>query len=208
MVKRIIFDIDYTILIPNYRKEYLFLQNYVKADNTYFIRHMHEILKEYETLYPKYEVVKLLKHLNKYSDGVILDEGFLEAWANFSVELEKQDVTITHEVLSYLNSKYELVALSNWFRKVQIGKLERLDLLKYFIDVYGGDDYLKPNLESFHMAIERHRPEECIMIGDNLDADIKGALNAGLQAIHYTNGREVEHGYQKVKYLSELKKIL
>ncbi len=208
MIKRIIFDIDYTILIPNYRHEYLFLQKYVREDNTYFIKHMYEILKQYEKLYPKYEVDKFLKHINQYTDGIVLDEKFLDEWAEFSIQLEKQDTKVTHDVLSYLNSKYELVALSNWFRRVQTAKLERLDLLKYFIDVYAGDDYLKPNPESFHLAIERHRPEECLMIGDNLDADVKGAIEAGLQAIHYTGGRDLGHEYQKVKCLSELKKIL
>ena len=58
------------------------------------------------------------------------------------------------------------------------------------------------------MAIGTHKPKECIMIGDNLEADVIGAIDSGLHAIHYTRGRELDHSYQKVKTLQELKQYL
>lgn len=208
MIKRIIFDIDYTLLKPNYDREYLFFKKYVSEDNHYFIYHMYEILKEYEDTHLKYELNTILNHLNRYCDGLELDEKFFNDWVNFSTELDKQDTSVVDDVLSYLSNKYELVALSNWVRESSIKKLEKTDLLKYFTHVYGGDDYLKPNVESYTMAIGSYKPEECIMIGDNLNIDIIGAINAGLHAIHYTNGKYVDHQYQKIKCLSELKKLL
>lgn len=208
MIKQIIFDIDYTLLKPNYDREYLFLQKYVSKDNEYFIHHMYEILLEYESNNSRYELCSILNHLNQYSDDVQLDERFFNDWVEFSSELDEQDTTIVHDVLSYLNDKYELVALSNWVRTAQIRKLEQLDLLKYFTQVYGGDDFLKPSLESYQLAIGSYKPNECIMVGDSLSNDVIGAIKAGLQAIHYTNGREVEHNYPKVKCLTELKEIL
>lgn len=208
MVKRIIFDIDYTLLKPNYDREYLFLERYVSADNDYFIHHIGEILKEYEDTNHKYEINTILKHLNKYSGGIELDEAFFNDWVDFSTLLDEQNTDIVADVLSYLSNKYELVALSNWIRKSSIKKLEKAGLLKYFVEVYGGDDALKPHPESYQLAIGSYKPEECIMIGDNLNTDIIGAINNGLHAIHYTNGKEIEHGYQKIKCLSELKDLL
>ena len=208
MIKRIVFDIDYTLVKPNYDKEYLFLQEYVAKDNDYFIYHMYEILKEYEDSNRKYEISSFLNHVNKYSGNVKLDEKFFYDWIDYSAKLDEQNVDDIHTLLSYLRNKYELVALSNWIREAQIKKLEQVDLLKYFSAVYGGDDGLKPYLESYQMAIGNHEPEECIMIGDNLDMDVIGALNAGLHAFHYTNGKEVDHNYQKIKCLSELKELL
>lgn len=208
MIKRIIFDIDYTLVKPNYDKEYLFLKEYVNSDNSYFIYHMYEILKEYEDNHLKYEMNSFLNHLNKYAGEVVLDEKFFYDWINYSAKLDEQNVEEVHKVLSYLKNSYELIALSNWLKEAQIKKLEQVDLLKYFSTVYGGDDYLKPNLESYYLAIGNHRPEECIMIGDNLDMDVIGPINAGLHAFHYTNGKEVDHGYQKIKNLSELKSLL
>ena len=36
-------------------------------------------------------------------------------------------------------------------------------------------------------------PEECIMIGDSLERDINGAINAGLRAVYY-NPNEIPPG--------------
>lgn len=208
MIKRIIFDLDYTLLKPNYDKEHNFFKQFVSLDNEYFIHHMGEILREYETTYPKYELELFLKHINKYSNGIKIGKDFIDKWVLFSAELDIQDTSIVKDVLSYLNGKYELVVLTNWLTEAQKKKLEKFDLLKYFEEVYGGDKCLKPFKESYQMAIGSHKPEECVMIGDNLNSDVIEAIKYGLQAIHYTNGKEVNHEYQKVKCLSELKKIL
>ncbi len=208
MIKRIIFDIDYTLLKPNYNREPDFFLRYVSEDNDYFVHHMYEILKEYEETHVKYELSAILKHLNKYSGDIRLDQKFFNEWVEFSTELDEQDISISYDVLSYLSSKYEIVALSNWVKKSSTKKLEKFDLLKHFSEIYGGDDYLKPYSESYQLAIGNYKPEECLMIGDNLTNDVIGAINAGLHAIHYTNGKEVEHEYPKIKCLSELKKLL
>lgn len=46
------------------------------------------------------------------------------------------------------------------------------------------------------------------MIGDNLEVDIIGAINAGLDAIHYDEKEKAEHKYKKIKKIGELKKLL
>lgn len=208
MIKRIIFDLDYTLLKPNYDREHEFLKQYVPLDNEYFIYHMYEILKEYETTHPRYELESFLKHMNKYSNGVKIEKDFFDNWAIFSTKLDDQDTSIVDDVLIYLSKKYELVVLTNWVTEAQKKKLENFDLLKYFDEVYGGDKCLKPFQESYQMAMGNNKPEECVMIGDNLNSDVIEPIKYGLQAIHYTNGKEVNHEYQKVKCLSELKKIL
>lgn len=207
MIKRIIFDIDYTLLKPNYDKEPDFLKRYVPSDNEYFIYHMYEILKQYELDFKRYNKKHLLKYINQFSK-VKLDESFLESWLEFNTHLEEQDISESEEILDYLSMKYEIVALTNWFREIQIKKLLQVDLLKYMKEVYAGDQYLKPYPESYLMAIGKHKPEECIMIGDNLEVDVIGAIDSGLHAIHYTRGREVTHSYQKVKTLRDLKNYL
>ena len=44
------------------------------------------------------------------------------------------------------------------------------------------------------------------MIGDNLEADILGALNAGFHAIHFNNNNEAPHEHCLI--LSELKSLM
>lgn len=206
MIKRVIFDIDYTLLNPNYDREKEFFQKFVSEENDYFINHMYEILKEYEQIYINYDRELLINHLNKYLNSPLkLD--FLDCWFEFNTDLDEQDVSETKDVLDYL-SKYELVTLSNWFKKPQKEKLNKLGLLKYFQDFYSGENCLKPRKESFILSCGHLNSSECVMIGDNLEVDIKGAISAGLNAIHYTRGKEKEHEFPKVKSLKELKKIL
>lgn len=207
MIKRIIFDVDYTLLKPNYDQEVTFLKKYVPEDNEYFLYHMHDILTQYELKFKRYEKSELLNHINQFSK-TNLDEKFLEQWFQFSSNIHEQDVSDSIEILEYLKLKYEIVVLTNWFKKVQVEKLTKVDLLKYISEVYAGDQYLKPYPESYLMAVGKHNPMECMMIGDNLDVDVIGAIKTGLQAIHYTRGIDLEHPYQKVKTLEELKKYL
>ena len=126
VIKRIIFDIDYTLLIPNYGRENEFLANQVPKENVYFINHMYDILSEYEKNNKKYDKKDLLLFFNKYVN-IKLEEDFLNQWFLFNIDLIKQDTTEVRETLDYL-SKYELVTLSNWFNKPQIKKLQKLGL--------------------------------------------------------------------------------
>ena len=43
-----------------------------------------------------------------------------------------------------------------------------------------GEDAMKPDLESFELAIGDTNKEDCIMIGDSLKSDKVGAENAGI----------------------------
>ena len=44
----------------------------------------------------------------------------------------------------------------------------------------------KPDVRIFGLACERLGvpPEEVLMVGDNLEADIKGALNVGMKVVY------------------------
>ena len=205
MIKRVIFDIDNTLLEPNYSQMPIFLKKYSTDYN--FINGMHSILSEYEKSFKRYTKKDLLDHLNQYTNSP-LNEEFLTNLFEYNKSLPEQDMEEVDDVLTYLKQKYELVVLSNWFKDVQISKLKKLDILKYFDEIYAGDEFLKPYPESYAWAIGNHRPEECIMIGDSLEMDVIGPIKNGLQAIYYTNGKDETHKYPQIKKLSDLKKIL
>ena len=206
-IKRIIFDIDYTLLIPNYYRENEFFNEVLPEHETYLTQNILQILREYEHIYQRYDEKDFLNHLSSYIH-VPLDQTFMQKWYQFNEKVDHQDVTDTKETLQYLkNKKIELVTLSNWFTKPQKGKLERLGLLSYFDEVYGGDYYLKPSKESFTLARGHNRFDECVMIGDHLRVDIEGAINVGMNAIYYTLGTEKEYDKNKIKKIKELKKI-
>ncbi|MBM3439457.1 MAG: noncanonical pyrimidine nucleotidase, YjjG family [Bacteroidetes bacterium] len=94
----------------------------------------------------------------------------------------------THEILSHLKEKnYTLHLITNGFEKTQWRKLNQSNLGQYFGEVITSEasNSVKPNKAIFDFALQVTGAalEESIMIGDNLDADIKGAINAGMDSI-------------------------
>lgn len=86
MIKRIIFDIDYTLLVPNYSHEVEFFKNYYMSD--YFMNNIGKVLEEYENSHLRYEVYDFLNYLNKFSKSN-LDKEFLYNWFCFNTMLKK-----------------------------------------------------------------------------------------------------------------------
>ena len=93
------------------------------------------------------------------------------------------------EILDYLADKnYQLHLITNGFEKTQHSKLKYSGLSRYFKEVVTseGSNSLKPKKEIFDYAFQKAKanPEESIMIGDTMDVDILGAINAGIDQVH------------------------
>ena len=120
----------------------------------------------------------------------------------------------TVEILEYLkDKKYILHLITNGFESVQHNKLSNSKLTEYFEEVITSEkaNSLKPNKEIFEFALEvtGAKTSESIMIGDNIDADIKGAMNAGMDTVfvnHLNIETDVEPTYI-VHHLKELEEI-
>ena len=53
------------------------------------------------------------------------------------------------------------------------------------------------------------KPESALMIGDDLEADVLGALNVGIRAIHFNNEQlPTDSRCTSISCLSELQKLL
>lgn len=92
------------------------------------------------------------------------------------------------EILQYLKEKdYQLHLITNGFEKVQHSKLKYSGLDVFFEEVITseGSNSLKPNKEIFDYALLRTGATvgNSIMLGDTLDADIQGAMNAGMDQV-------------------------
>ena len=120
----------------------------------------------------------------------------------------------TIEILNYLTEKnYSLHVITNGFETTQWSKLNNSGLGKYFTHVITseGSNSLKPKKEIFDFAMDKAGASlpESIMIGDNLDADIQGAMNAGMDTIfvnHINAVPEIKPTYT-VTHLKELELI-
>ncbi len=120
----------------------------------------------------------------------------------------------TFEILDYLaNKNYQLHLITNGFEKTQWSKLRNSGLDKYFAHVITSEssNSIKPQKEIFEFAINKSGAtlNQSIMLGDNLDADIQGALNAGMDTVfvnHLNASTELKPTYT-ITHLKELEQI-
>lgn len=117
------------------------------------------------------------------------------------------------EVLEYLKPKYNLHIITNGFAKVQDKKINNAALTGYFNTITNSElaGVKKPNSIIFDYAINiaKASKQNSIMIGDCLDADVNGALNAGLDAIFFNEKNVIApENIKQINHLLELKKYL
>jgi putative hydrolase of the HAD superfamily len=115
------------------------------------------------------------------------------------------------EILRYLTTKgYNLHLVTNGFEKTQHNKLNYSGLKYFFKEVITSEasNSLKPNKEIFEYAIQKcnTKPDECIMIGDSIEVDIVGALNAGIDQV-YVNHLGIEPEVKPTYTVSSLKEL-
>ncbi len=120
----------------------------------------------------------------------------------------------TIAILEYLATKYSLHIITNGFKEVQHLKIRNSGIARFFEHVHISEEigYKKPESEIFNYAVKQSRAihEQCVMIGDNLDTDIAGAENAGIDAVFFNplkilNERPV---FYEIHELSQLRNIL
>ncbi|NNC85466.1 MAG: noncanonical pyrimidine nucleotidase, YjjG family [Bacteroidia bacterium] len=116
-----------------------------------------------------------------------------------------------HEVLEYLQPKYKLHVVTNGFKEAQYTKIKHSDLHQYFTEIFISEEvgYLKPNPKIFEVAMDKIETtvDECLMIGDNLDTDIAGAQNAGMD-FYFFNPENKESEIKESAQITELKQLL
>ena len=120
----------------------------------------------------------------------------------------------TYEVLDYLKDKYHLHIITNGFEEVQYVKLEQSKLLHYFEQVVTSEQVgvKKPNPEIFRYALVKAfcKPDESMMIGDDLPVDILGAKAMGMHQVYF-NPEKTAHQESidfEISCLSQLQGLL
>ncbi len=105
----------------------------------------------------------------------------------------------TINVLNELSDKYNLHIITNGFKNIQYKKLEGSGIVKFFKNVFTSEDfgYKKPHPLIFKKALEitDTSPNSAIMIGDNLEVDILGSIQQGMQAIHFNSNKDPLHNH-------------
>jgi HAD superfamily hydrolase (TIGR01549 family) len=198
--KKYIFDIDYTILIPDWSKEDDYFKKCIPLDEQEkFFEIKQDILNKYELEFPKYDFKTLSEYFKSY--GFTVSEETISGWMIHNGETIKDVVADgVVELLEYLkdNGK-DIVILTSWFSGTQVPRLKRTGLYGYIDKIISGEDAMKPDLESFELAIGETPKDECLMIGDSIKSDKMGAINVGIDYYIVDKEHTIKDFYELIK---------
>lgn len=187
---------------------------------------------DFETFYSTYKKINLdlwVQYYKKQIDKTYLrNHRFNLAFKEFGYDNYDENLLITEQylkrspkgthlkegcldVLNYLKDNYILHIITNGFKEVQHIKIDGCKLRDYFSQIVISEEHslTKPDEQIFRLAesFAGASAEECVMIGDNFESDIEGALNAGWEAIYFSE--EIKNGYKghAIRKLEELKEM-
>jgi putative hydrolase of the HAD superfamily len=228
--RHLFFDLDHTLwdFDTNSRLtlEELYHTLQLKAKGVYdfdlfhknYLVHNEKLWDRYRKGYVKVEELRWKRMWLTLLDFKIGDEQFARDMGYRFLELLPTRNTLfpyTIEILEYLKGKgYQLHLITNGFESTQHKKLKNAGIDHYFIEVITseGSNSLKPHKEIFDFAFQKTKalPGHSIMIGDSIEVDIQGAINAGMDQV-YVNHLNAEASIRPtytVNSLKELEKIL
>ena len=207
MIKKLIFDIDNTLIKWDDKYTSALKDTVLEYNLDVDFLKLNDLVEKYEDYYSIYSKENMLELFNRELN-LNLDMSFMDSWLNKLGFMAIKDESII-DTLKYLKDKYEIVVLTNFFKDVQIERLKNAGLYEYITKVYGGEEHIKPSIESFKIAIDDTNIDEVLMIGDNIDIDIKGAIKAGIKPLLIDRyDRYKDTNYCRIKEIKDLKEML
>ena len=209
-IKHIFFDLDHTLW--NFEKnsaltfKFLLDKYNITIDLQKFLKVYMPINFSLWNLYRDDKITKeYLRHNRLKSTfeklNIKIDSGLIDEISNDYVKhLPDNNFLLPNAipVLDYLFQKYTLHIITNGFTEVQNTKISNSNLNKYFSCIIDSETVgvKKPHSKIFNYAYNISKAaykNECLMIGDNYQADVMGALNNGFKAIHLNSNNESYH---------------
>lgn len=145
------------------------------------------------------------------ADGIAFETAFRENFHESAILVDG-----ARDLLEYLRFKYKVYVASNASMHQQTNRMKKAELDGYIDGYFVSEEigFPKPQKEFFDAcfkALPNVKPQDVVMIGDSLSADIKGACEYGLKTIWYNHRNEPTAGVKCdyiVSRLSEVKNIL
>jgi putative hydrolase of the HAD superfamily len=227
MIKHIFFDLDHTIwdfdrnaeetlneLYEHHQLKALGLESAVDFITTYTANN-HFLWAEYHLGRITKEVLRAQRFNKTFIELGIHPESVPHQFEDDYVRISPTKTNLfegSEKVLAYLKSKYSLHIISNGFKETTLIKMELSGLNPYFETVIISEDVgvNKPDKKVFEYAINKASAlkEESIMIGDSIEADIRGAQDFGMKAIFFNplKKEKPEDVEMEIFHLEELMK--
>ncbi|MBU2526336.1 MAG: YjjG family noncanonical pyrimidine nucleotidase [Bacteroidetes bacterium] len=197
----VFFDLDHTLwdFDKNSRLAFdgIFNKRNIALSLDVFLRHYERINEHYWKIYREEKISSEDLRFHRLKDTF---EAMQFAWTPSLIdELSEeylQELTSHHhlidgalDVLNYLKPKYKLHIITNGFDQVQSRKINGSGIKPYFETITTSEmaGAKKPHATIFEYALGKAKTpaHQSVMIGDNLEADIDGALQFGMHAVFF-----------------------
>ncbi|WP_027880223.1 YjjG family noncanonical pyrimidine nucleotidase [Mesoflavibacter zeaxanthinifaciens] len=224
-IEHIFFDLDHTLWDFDKNSaltfDFIFKKNNLQLSLPEFLSVYEPLNLQYWKLYREEKVSK--EHLRFYRLKDTFDTLNIEVEAEVINKLSEDYIDNlsnqnhlfdgTFEILDYLKPKYQLHIITNGFEAVQYHKMKKSNIFHFFETITNSEmvGVKKPNPKIFNHALDlaNATTKNSIMIGDNYEADILGALNIGLDAICFNYHKEtIAPDIKIINHLLDLKKYL
>ena len=214
----VFFDLDHTLWDFDKNStltfNHIFKLNNLNIDLDHFLSHYVPINFNYWKLYREEKIEKEALRYGRLNDvflamNIPIEDKLINKLSNDYITYL---TTYNHlfedaiEVLEYLKDNYKLHTITNGFSEVQEKKLKKSNIHHYFNTITNSEmvGVKKPNPLIFKHALKSANTNvnQSVMIGDNYEADILGALNIGMDAILYdmhNSGKDL-----KIKNINKL----
>ncbi|WP_158798575.1 YjjG family noncanonical pyrimidine nucleotidase [Pedobacter sp. L105] len=226
MIKHIFFDLDHTIwdFDKNAQETLTELYHEYQLNNL----GLHSCDEFIDTYTANNQLLWADYHMGKITKDVLRAERFHKTFIQLGIAPENvphqfEDDYVnrspektnlfegSEKVLAYLQKKYTLHIISNGFKETTLIKMDRCNLNPYFSQVIISEDagVNKPDPAIFDYALQKAgaKLEESIMIGDSLEADVRGAQDYGMKAIYF-NPMNLEKPADVTWQISHLEELM
>ena len=192
--------------IPSYEA---FRSKYVGINTGLWALYREDKIEKDELNFKRFYLTLLEFGVDNPKLGADMASGFLEG-----ITSKTYLFPFAEEILEYLYPRYPLYIITNGFEEVQYGKLKNSGLDRYFSQVITSEaaQSKKPAAEIFLYALDKvgAKAEDSLMIGDDLEVDVGGARNCGIDQL-FVNHNGVKHKEEvtlEVENLSEIMDLL
>ncbi len=209
MLKWLLFDLDNTLVDSDKASRESFFRSCEKfkvdANEDFFQRYK-KINSEVWGLFEQAEITAVTLRTLRFKRFFDSEEIQPCTPLEFSTSYLNQLIDTTHcyehvpELLDMWQQDFNLSIVTNGLREVQRARLDKLGLTKYFNSIIVSDEigHAKPGKAYFDLALKSipNPPSRArtLIIGDSLQSDIQGGINAGIKTCWISHGRKNDSG--------------
>ena len=221
MIKAVLIDVDNTLLDFHLGSKVIMQQLFDEYNYPFTEEIYTTYIEVNDILWAKYELGEVTReeiYASRWKTvfqrlGISINSTEFEAKYLEGLKTSAEKIDGAEELMEYLSSKYPVYVGSNATQERQELRLEKAGLTKYITDIYTSEKLgtSKPSADFFEICLKKmggFKPDEVMVIGDSITADINGGASCGMKTCWFNfEGTEEPKGLKADFVVDNLHKI-